>query len=514
VKRTNIILIILTIFSINTTTVASTTTDSRWRNWSSNLFTQAKKENKFVILDLEAVWCHWCHVMRQKTYSNREVGILLDKHFISVRVDQDSRPDLANKYRDYGWPATIIFKPNGEELVKRRGYIPADTMITLLKAVAGKKIKSEKVQQILRYNPYGRLGQTLRKRLIEKHNSAYDKKRGGLNLFQKFIDLDSIEYSIVQASQGNSLAAGRLDKSLSAGNALIDPAWGGVYQYSTHSDWLHPHFEKIMSSQANSLIAYALAYSKFKNKKYLQSALNIHRYMDRFLTSPEGAFYTSQDADLKQGKHSEDYFKLPSSERIKLGIPRIDKHRYARENGWASEAYIVLYMATKNDKYLRQAKRAISWVLKNRQLPNGGFRHGKIDIGGPYLGDTLAMGNAFIRLYKATGDNKWLQYSVKAGRFITKNFKNPKAGYNSAGVSGDIIKPVQHIDENIAVTRFMIRVYRSTGNKEFENHVRHGLKYLATPEIALKRISEPGILLVDFELELARKILASTKGSR
>ena len=119
-RETNIILIIFSIFFISTTTIASTATDSRWRSWSSNQFTQAKNENKFVILDLEAVWCHWCHVMRKKTYSNKNVGRLLDKHFISVRVDQDSRPDLANKYRDYGWPATIIFNSDGEEIVKRR----------------------------------------------------------------------------------------------------------------------------------------------------------------------------------------------------------------------------------------------------------------------------------------------------------------------------------------------------------------------------------------------------------
>src|SRR5215203_1113167 len=86
-----------------------------WVGWTDDLFEKAKKENRLVILDLEAVWCHWCHVMEEKTYSNDKVAGLIQSRFIAVKVDQDSRPDLANKYEDYGWPATILFDSNGKE---------------------------------------------------------------------------------------------------------------------------------------------------------------------------------------------------------------------------------------------------------------------------------------------------------------------------------------------------------------------------------------------------------------
>src|SRR6202040_3530417 len=99
------------------------------------LFARAKAQHRFVILDLEAVWCHWCHVMDQNTYSNPKVQALLRARYIPVRVDQDSDPALAARYGDWGWPATIVFGPEGEEIVKLRGYVEPDRMVAMLRAI-------------------------------------------------------------------------------------------------------------------------------------------------------------------------------------------------------------------------------------------------------------------------------------------------------------------------------------------------------------------------------------------
>src|SRR5271168_3687275 len=79
-----------------------------WTSWSDAVFVQAKQEHKFVLLDLEAVWCHWCHVMDTTTYRDPKVIALLQSKYLLVKVDQDSRPDLSNRYEEYGWPATIV----------------------------------------------------------------------------------------------------------------------------------------------------------------------------------------------------------------------------------------------------------------------------------------------------------------------------------------------------------------------------------------------------------------------
>jgi len=84
-----------------------------------------------VLLDLEAVWCHWCNVMDANTYSDPQVINLLRAHYITLKVDQDSRPDLSNRYEDFGWPATVVFEGEGHEIVKRQGYLSPDEMASM-----------------------------------------------------------------------------------------------------------------------------------------------------------------------------------------------------------------------------------------------------------------------------------------------------------------------------------------------------------------------------------------------
>src|SRR5476649_622797 len=106
-----------------------------WVGWSDSVLAQAKREHKFVLLDLEAVWCHWCHVMDVTTYRDPKVIALLNKQYLTVKVDQDSRPDLSNRYEDYGWPATVVFDGDGHEIVKRQGYLAPDEMASMLQAI-------------------------------------------------------------------------------------------------------------------------------------------------------------------------------------------------------------------------------------------------------------------------------------------------------------------------------------------------------------------------------------------
>src|SRR5437667_248309 len=108
---------------------------AKWSDGGDDLFTRAATEKRFVILDLEAVWCHWCHVMEKTTYANPQVQELLASKYLPVRVDQDANPDLSSRYGDWGWPATIVFGPDGTEIAKIRGYIEPERMQSLLKAI-------------------------------------------------------------------------------------------------------------------------------------------------------------------------------------------------------------------------------------------------------------------------------------------------------------------------------------------------------------------------------------------
>jgi uncharacterized protein YyaL (SSP411 family) len=151
----------------------------------------------------------------------------------------------------------------------------------------------------------------LRQLLIDK----YDNTNRGWGTVQKLLDWDTIEYCMSEAAQGDLVFGRMARETLAAQLDLMDPAWGGVYQYSTDGDWQHPHFEKIMQMQAEDLRVYAQAYAFWHDEIYLQAASRIRNYLKNFLTSPEGAFYTSQDADLIPGEQGGEYFQLSDGGR-------------------------------------------------------------------------------------------------------------------------------------------------------------------------------------------------------
>ena len=475
-----------------------------WRPWSDALFADAKRHRKFVLLDLEAVWCHWCHVMDAKTYSDPAVIKLLASHYITVKADQDSRPDLSNRYEDYGWPATVVFDAEGHEIAKRRGYLAPDEMASMLQAIIddptpGPSIEAEaKIE--LPSSPL--LTDMLRTELKKNYLAGYDTAQGSWGTNQKYLDWDSVEYSMGLArltsdAQAEHMARQTLTKQLH----LLDPAWGGVYQYSTGGDWNSPHFEKIMQMQAENLRIYSLAYSQWHDPAYLHAAQEIRRYLKTFLTSPEGAFYTSQDADLIEGKHSAEYFALDDAARRKLGVPRVDKHIYSRENGWAIAGLVALYDATGDAAVLQDATRSARWVLANRALPGGGFRHGTKDAGGPYLGDTIAMSRAFLALYGATGDREWLAHAEPAMKFIAGNFRDAHgAGFLTSKTSTDkSYTPHPQRDENVMVARTAILLSHYTGDAQYEGVAKQAMRYLAAAPIVF-RLPASSALLADLEL--------------
>jgi uncharacterized protein YyaL (SSP411 family) len=477
----------------------------QWNGWSDELFSRATAEKRFVILDLEAVWCHWCHVMEKTTYADSEVTELLASKYIPVRVDQDANPDLASRYGDWGWPATIVFGPDGTEIAKIRGYIEPARMQALLKAIIDDPSPGPSVGEAFEIKPSVSVFLTKEQRadMVKTVDESYEDSLGGWGENQKYIDPDSMDYAITRAEAGDEVAAKRARQTFDAAIALIDPVWGGVFQYSEGGSWSKPHFEKIMSFQAQYLRQYSQAYALWKDEKYLAAARDIERYFAGFLISPDGAFYVSQDADLDHDTDGHKYYALGDAGRRKLGLPRIDKNLYARENGWAISGLTAFYNVTNDPKVLAIAERTAKWVNDNRAMPDGGFRHGDKDRGGPFLGDSLAMGQAFLDLYAATGNRDWLAQAAKAGDFIGATFKDDAGGFfsskTSEGKVGVFAKPPKHSDDQIQVARFMNLLSRYFGNDVYKDHASHAMRYLTSFSSEAAR-PMPGVLLADEEL--------------
>ncbi len=467
-----------------------------WRDWSKDVFAQAGRENRFILLDLGAVWCHWCHVMEETTYRDPEVVDLIARRYVPVQVDQDARPDLSNRYEDSGWPATIIFAADGTELVKFSGYIPPRRMASLLQGVIDDPTPGPSAREEAKpaFTETAALSPALRAELESQLVARYDRENGGWGFAKKFLDWDAVEYSLARARGGDREAEARARETLAKQQKLIDPVWGGVYQYSDSGDWDHPHFERLLQFQAENLRIYAQAYALWREPAHLQAARDIHRYLRDFLTSPEGAFYVSQDADLVRGEHAAEYFALGDAERRKRGLPKVDTHLYARETGWGATALVALHAATGEAEPLAEARRAAEWILARRALPGGGFRHDEGDVAGPYLGDTLGAARAFLALYGATGERPWLQRTEEAVAFMDRTFR-AEAGYRTAASARD--SPQR--EENIQLARLANLLFQHTGTPEHRAVAERALLFLTAPEIA-RRFETGGVLLADLEL--------------
>jgi uncharacterized protein YyaL (SSP411 family) len=473
-----------------------------WQPWSDDIFQRAAAEHKLVLLDLGAVWCHWCHVMDEVTYADPKVIALLREKYIAVRVDQDARPDLSNRYEDYGWPATIVFKWDGSELAKRRGYIPPKPMASMLQAfiddpTPGPSVEAEPVFAAAQDSA---LTEEQRKSMRDAFVGAYDAERGGWGDVHKYLNWDALEYCITEGAAGDAAMEKMARQTLTAGLQLIDPVWGGVYQYSTDGDWVHRHFEKIMPFQAENLRVFALAATLWHEPQWLEPARKIHGYLQTFLTSPDGAFYTSQDADLVPGEHSEEYFALDDAARRRPGVPRVDQHCYARENGLAITGLATLYAAGGDAACLAAARRAADWVIAHRDLPGGGFRHDEKDAAGPYLADTLAMARAFLALYTVTAERPWLARAEAAASFIDAKFRT-QAGFATAAAHAATLPSKPQVDESIALVRFANLLHHHTGKSAYRAMAEHAMRYIASPTVVERQgYGVSGILLADREL--------------
>jgi uncharacterized protein YyaL (SSP411 family) len=483
-----------------------------WRaTWNDAAFTDAAREHKFVLLDLHAVWCHWCHVMDMTTYADPAVQTAIAKHFVAISVDADSDPALTSRYGDWGWPATIVLAADGTEIVKRRGYLAPAQMVSLLDAIVADPTPGPSVGKALVIQNAGAtsLAAKDKESLTETVDSLYDVTNAGWGTEHKYLDAAAIEWSLATLDAGNQLALTKVRRTLDANRNLLDPVWGGVYQYSDEADWKSPHFEKLLAFQADDLRLYSDAYSRWHRKTDLEAAHSIYGYLSTFLTAPDGGFYVSQDADVSTRITGHELYAKDDAGRRALGMPHVDTNEYARETGWAITALCKYYDVTGDAGALNRAERAARWAQSERALPRGGFAHGAANgtTGGPYLDDNVAMTQAFAALYRSTGQREWLRAAVATLDFIDDRLSDPRGGYiasaTAANTHGVFREPVRDVGQNAAVTRVANMINHYTGAERQARIARHAMSYLTAFAAAANGQFRPDILLADHELSTA-----------
>lgn len=469
----------------------------KWKNFGPEAFQTAKTENKIILLNLEANWCHWCHVMNDSTYTNPKVLAYLNEHFIMTKADQDANPELAARYKEYGWPATVFLNAKGEDIVKRAGYIAPDNFLRLLKAIVADPSPELKIIDFENIEKVSVAEDEAIERLENNYKGSLDFEVGGFTQAQKYIEYDTYEYAMFYSEDKEDKEW--VATSVLNSTNLVDKAWGGVYQYSTHGDWKHLHFEKLLAIQARYLNIYTDYGLYFDSRKAKSAAEATYDYVNRFLLQKDGLYANAQDADLVPGEHAEAYFALNHEERLKLGVPKVDQNTFTNNNAKMISALLKLYGSTSDLKYLNKAETVLAILLK-RKSEAGFYLHQTEQTHIYSLRDQIALLEALkdFSNYKADKTNKQAMknlFKKVAKQFILKN----GAAISFVGENG--LKPKPILSENIKLARLFNWYSHFAQEKKYKTAALKMYQFLLNPKIQETYYTEPGILILAKELK-------------
>ncbi len=461
--------------SATTSPTAVAHAEPDWAAWDPASFERAKQGDKIILINVIATWCHWCHVMDEETYADPEIAALLREHFVTIRVDSDARPDVAERYRAWGWPATAFLTPDAQPVMALRGFKNPKKFGALLRELIADRdagTLSERMAPADEVRPVqGELGPVLALG-TEQLDGYYQQDIGGWGKRQKYPFPSPLEHALVRTRiYDQPQWLDRAGLTLINEIKISDPVWGGVYQYSVNSDWDHPHYEKITAIQAGAIENYAMMARYSGDDSWLETARKTAGYMKDLMRSDEGGFYTSQDADLRRPGEAtvvgEDYYALSDAERRALGMPRTDTNVYADLNGLMIRAMVELYAATGDAEDLATAVTAAEHLQQTHGARGGSFLHGADDDpnGLLYLRDQASMGAGMLALYRATNDERWLKAAQTTAEFMRAELEDTEDGGFFAhtadpaavGVFRDRRKP---LEENGLAARFLVDLHR------------------------------------------------------
>ncbi len=307
-----------------------------WREWNGEAFAQAKAQDKPILLDIGAVWCHWCHVMDRESYENAEVARVINESFIPVKVDRDERPDIDARYQvavsaltgQGGWPLTAFLTPDGKPFFGGTYFPPDDRggrpgMRRLLEAVAHNyRTERDKIHESAA-KIAGALGEVdhfkqgeeaadeqVVKAILQSIGGMFDAQNGGFGSAPKFphpaaIDLLLEVYLETRQDWPLNIVTSTLEHMGRGG--VYDQIGGGFHRYSVDERWIVPHFEKMSYDNAGLLGNYLRAFQLTGNPFFREIALGILGFLENVLSHPEAGFYASQDADISLDDDG-DYF--------------------------------------------------------------------------------------------------------------------------------------------------------------------------------------------------------------
>jgi uncharacterized protein len=435
-----------------------------WYPWSREAFEKAKAEDKPVFVSIGYSTCHWCHVMEKECFDDDQVAQLMNQNFVSIKVDREERPDLDAAYmavcqsmgRNCGWPLNVIMTPDKNPFFVA-SYIPKENrygavgMLSLVPQIGeiwrtrkaemetiGKELKEQITTQV-QTETETQLDRSTLDDAYEQLFLRFDQENGGFGRAPKFPSPHNLLFLLRYSNQSKEKTAYTMvEKTLRAMRlgGIFDQVGLGFHRYSTDTQWLVPHFEKMLYDQALLTLAYLEAYQALGAPKFMIAAKETLEYVLRDLASPEGGFFSAEDADSEgeEGKFylwTLDEVKQATGEDADLAIKLFDVkaegNYFEPPNGKTGKN--ILHLAVPQEQVAAESNLSIDQLIgKLAKITNKLFQAREKRVP-PAKDDKILvdwnglMIAALARANQVLGNTKYLQAATKTADFVLKEMK-------------------------------------------------------------------------------------------
>jgi uncharacterized protein YyaL (SSP411 family) len=516
-----------------------------WYPWSDEAFAKAKAEDKPVFVSIGYSACHWCHVMEKECFDDEEVAELMNRAFVCIKVDREERPDLDSTYmmvcqamgRSCGWPLNVILTADKKPFFAA-SYIPKNSrfgltgMVDLIPQIEELWKKQRADLENLgaditrRLEAYAEraageeLGKDVLEDAYERLALDFDEENGGFGSAPKFPTPHRLLFLLRYWHRtGEKTALVMAEKTLRAMRlgGVFDQVGYGFHRYSTDAEWLVPHFEKMLYDQALLALAYTEAYQATGAGKFKVTAQEVLEYALRDLASPEGGFYSAEDAD---SEGEEGKFYLWSIEEIRGALPPEDAELAVRLFGVKAEGNFteagrrngrnILHWAQSLDEAASEAQLTVDqFILRLGRIVNALLEARKKRVRPAKDDKVLSDWNglmiaALARASRVFGAERYLQPAVKAADFVLAKMRNADGRLLHRYAKGEAAVEA-FLDDYAFLTWGLIEVYEAgfdekhlraaveltyAMNSRFWDESGGGFYFTASGDVALPRMKE------------------------
>jgi uncharacterized protein len=477
-----------------------------WQAWADDAFERARREDKPILLDVGAVWCHWCHVIDHESYDDPDVAKIINEHFVAIKVDRDERPDIDARYQHAvsaisgqgGWPLTAFLTPEGKVFFGGTYFPPVDSYgrpgfkRVLLNAASYYRENRDEVaataDQLHRQlralagaGAPGEFGPDLPATGLAGILRAFDDAHGGFGGAPKFPHPSTIEFLLRRhfrtRDEGLLAAVTRTLEKIGRGG-IHDQVGGGFHRYATDARWIVPHFEKMLYDNAGLLANFCHAYQATGQAYFREVAIDTAQFMRTVLyDDARGGFYGSQDADVQPGDDGSYFTWTEAEARAALApdeaaVLAEHYHLHGRGEMHGEPGRHVLFVDRDPDVIAAILHMDVADVRRLVASGREQLLASRAARPAPYV-DTALYANwngmaicAFLDAYEAFGDDQYRDAALRAlDRFLHTGY-DPQRGFVHVLPALDPTGP-RLLDDQVQMAQALLDAYETTSDERY-----------------------------------------------